>query len=266
MLTSTFIHAQGVGLATERRIWEQGILHWREFLSDPDRVKLTASQRAILLDTVGTSVESLNGRDHLFFARYLPAKEHWRAYDEFGANAAFVDIETTGMGLESHITVIGLYDGREMKQFIRGINLEDFELEAERYPMLVTFFGTNFDLPRIRYHFRGLRLDQLHVDLCFAMRRLGLTGGLKRVEVALGLDRDPETKGLDGWDAVRLWWEYENGGSRDALQLLLKYNEEDVVHLKTLMDYTYAELRGRCLGAMESGEWGGGRPVARSRT
>ena len=151
------------------------------------------------------------------------------------------------MGFDDRITVIGLYDGREMKSFVRGFNLEDFEMEVERYPMLVTFFGTTFDLPRIRQHFRGLRLDQIHVDLCFAMRRLGLTGGLKRVEETLGLGRTQETKGLSGFDAVRLWWEFENKGNHEALRLLLKYNEEDVVHLKTLMDYTHAELRKRCM-------------------
>jgi len=250
MLTATFIHASGVGPATERRIWESGIAHWEDFLSAHENVKLSVVQRAVLLDTIPASVERLKEGDYGFFSKMLPAKEHWRAYDEFGHSVAYVDIETTGMGCEDSITVIGLYDGREMKQFVRNFNMQDFANEVERYSMLVTFFGTAFDLPRIRERFPYLHLDQLHVDLCFAMRRLGLTGGLKRIEEQLGLSRSPETKGLDGWDAVRLWYEFQKG-SQEALHLLLKYNEEDVIHLKTLMDYAYTALRRRCFCVTE---------------
>lgn len=251
MLTATFIHASGVGPATERRIWGQGILHWQEFLAEPDRAQLSPTQRAICLQTAADSVERLRRGDYRYFAAALPAKEQWRAYDEFGDSAAFVDIETTGMGFEDDITVIGLYDGWEMKFFVKDRNMGDFPAEASRYAMLVTFFGTNFDLPRIRNLFPNVRLEQIHVDLCFALRRLGLTGGLKRIEDCLGFSRSPETRGLSGWDAVRLWREYERG-SREALELLLRYNEEDVVHLKALMDHTYRALRARCFGPAES--------------
>jgi len=257
MLTATFLHASGVGPATERRIWEQSILHWEDFLSGHERVKLSPVQHATLLDTIPKSLESLQAHDHRFFADVVPPKEHWRAYDVFGHRAAFVDIETTGMGTDDPITVIGLYNGREMKHFVRDHNMQDFADEVRQYSMLVTFFGTVFDLPRIKGRFPSLRLDQLHVDLCFSMRRLGMKGGLKCVEEMLGLERSQETKGLSGWDAVRLWYEYQRG-SEEALQLLLRYNEEDVVHLKALMDYTYDALRKRCIESV--GCWNADRP------
>ena len=245
MLTSTFIHASGVGRSTEQRIWEQGIITWHDFLELHERVKLSEMQRSVLIDTVADSIERLEQRDYTYFANLLPANEHWRAFDEFGSSIAFVDIETTGNYGDDRITVIGLYNGRDLKQFVRDVNLEEFELEAEKYSMLATFFGTTFDLPRIRYEFRGMKLDQLHVDLCFALRRLGITGGLKRIEQTLGLRRSCVTQGLDGWDAVKLWQEYQRG-SADALELLLSYNAEDVVNLKFLMDYAYNELKKRC--------------------
>jgi uncharacterized protein YprB with RNaseH-like and TPR domain len=108
--------------------------------------------------------------------------------------------------------------------------------------MLVTFFGTGFDLPMLSRRFPDLAFDQLHVDLCHALRRLGYRGGLKKVEVDLGLVRAPETRGLSGWDAVRLWREHR-AGSREALELLLAYNREDVLNMRELLAIAYNGLR-----------------------
>jgi uncharacterized protein YprB with RNaseH-like and TPR domain len=119
--------------------------------------------------------------------------------------------------------------------------------------MLVTFFGTGFDLPFIRRSFPYLKLGHLHVDLCYLLRRLGLRGGLKRIEIELGVERTPETDGLSGFDAVRLWSEYRRG-SKDALDLLLLYNREDVINMKALLRHGCAEMLKRLglLSTMQS--------------
>lgn len=75
---------------------------------------------------------------------------------------------------------------------------------------LVTFFGSVFDIPYLCAKFPGLRLPPWHFDLCFAARRLALQGGLKHIEQTLGIERSESIRGLDGWDAVRLW---SRGGS-----------------------------------------------------
>ena len=59
-----------------------------------------------------------------------------------------------------------------------------------------------------------------------------LKGGLKKVEQKLGIARD--TAGMDGWMAVRLWWDYVNNDDKEALDTLLDYNREDVVNLRAL--------------------------------
>ncbi len=123
--------------------------------------------------------------------------------------------------------------------------MEDFEDEITNYDLLVTFFGTGFDLPCIRRTFPGLKLNGLHIDLCPLFRRLSLTGGLKSIENQLGISRSAKTTGLDGWDAVRLWREWELG-SKESLQVLLEYNREDIVNLATLLDYGYREMRKKC--------------------
>jgi len=245
MLTSTFVHCQGVGERTERLIWEAGARDWETFLGWKKDLPISARQRALLVPLIERSVERLRAGDSSFFAKVMKRGEHWRAYPEFRSKMAFLDIETTGMGFASGITVIGLYDGKEVKSYVKGFNLLEFEREIERYDLLVTFFGSGFDLPHIRHAFPGIRLEMLHIDLCPLLRRLGLAGGLKNVEKALGIRRSEETRGLDGWDAVRLWreWEY---GSREALDLLLAYNREDIVNLAPLLHYGYSEMRKRC--------------------
>jgi uncharacterized protein YprB with RNaseH-like and TPR domain len=122
-----------------------------------------------------------------------------------------------------------------MHHFVKGDNLEEFPEAVSRSEILVTFFGTGFDLPFLRRAFR-MEFPQLHIDLCPLLKRLGYQGGLKRVEAALGLERSADTTGLDGMDAVRLWRQYQTYGSEKSLQTLLDYNAEDVVNMERLLE------------------------------
>jgi uncharacterized protein len=245
MLTSTFIHAQGIGPTTEKRIWQAGVTDWAEFIARHAEMGLSARQLAMLLPVVEESVARLDAEDYNYFARRLPNREHWRAFGELGERAAYVDIETTGMGIGSGITVIGVYDGITTKSYIKGFNLEEFVEDIERFPLLVTFCGATFDLPHLRHAFPGTKLDQLHIDLCPALRRIGYKGGLKSIEQQLGMVRADGIKGLDGWDAVRLWDEWEFG-NKESLDTLVDYNRADVENLKWLAEFTYGELKKAC--------------------
>lgn len=251
LLTSTFIHSPGIGPGTEQRIWLRGITTWEDLLARHNEVKLPAGRRQILLDTVEESLARLAARDHLYFASALPHREHWRAIPEFGDRIAYLDIETTGMGEEHQITLIGLYDGKGYRKYQWGENLQDFPDDIGQYTTLVTFFGSGFDLPVIRRWFPRLRLNQLHIDLCFALKRVGYKGGLKSVEQQLGISRSSETTGLSGWDAVRLWNEYQQG-SLEALDLLIAYNREDVVNLARLLPIACDALRERIFPSQAS--------------
>ena len=233
MLTSTFIHTQGIGRKTERAIWQSGLTTWSDFLTGHAACPLADRQRTLLIPTVEESVARFAADDYAYFARALPSGEQWRAYHDYGPRAAYVDIETLGMGMDDAITVIGLYDGNETKSFVKGFNLEAFADEIGKYALMVTYAGASFDLPHIRRAFPGLRLDQMHIDLCPTLRKLGLKGGLKHIEDVVGLKRPAEIEGMSGWDAVRLWNEWE-WGSRESLDLLLAYNACDVVNLKPL--------------------------------
>jgi hypothetical protein len=119
--------------------------------------------------------------------------------------------------------------------FVNGVNFDQFPAYVAQFPLLVTFNGSQFDVPFLRAHFPGARLDQAHIDLRFVLRSLGYRGGLKAIERNLGLTRDAAIEGVDGFEAVRLWHRWRRG-DRTALEKLILYNLTDVVNLVELME------------------------------
>jgi hypothetical protein len=243
MLKHTFVHIPGVGEATERKLWEQGIVTWADALdlgacpvgfSDP---RWGRSCRMI-----EESLRSLSRQNHRHFAAALSSAEHWRAWVDFRPTTVYLDIETTGCSRSSKVTVVGLYDGTRTQSFIAGDNLEQLPEVLAQYGMIVTFNGASFDLPYLRRRFPNLPTDHLHLDLMHALRRIGLSGGLKAIERRVGIERDDDLKGLDGWDAVRLWREY-CAGNKESLDTLVRYNAADIENLEVLAEKAYAGIR-----------------------
>jgi uncharacterized protein YprB with RNaseH-like and TPR domain len=242
LLESTFIHAQGIGRTTELRLWQEGATDWQRYLLGAETEwSLTPTQCAALTPTIEESVQRLEKEDFAWFAEKLAPADHWRAVPSFGHRLAFVDIETTGGMEPEDLTLIGVFDGYRMRQYIKGQNLEQFPEALEDAAVLVTFFGTGFDLPFIRRTFPKLALPQMHVDLCYLFRKLGYRGGLKKIEAQLGIGRTESTTGLSGMDAVRLWFEYKKG-KQSSLETLLTYNEEDVRNMTELLSIGYQKM------------------------
>ena len=249
LLQRTYLHIPGIGETTERKIWEMGISDWRSFIDAHARGMFERRKIQHCADDVLQSIEQYAEGHWNYFDKMLPSHHKWRAFGEFPGQALYVDIETTGMGSESEITVIGTFNGREVNTFIAGINLEKAVEEIERYPVVVTFNGAVFDMPIIRKHFHYNLFNHIHIDLRFPLKSIGYTGGLKIIETRLGLERSERTRGLDGWDAVRLWSSYRRGNDQ-ALDLLDEYNREDIVHLEPLMQLVYREMSGKILSGL----------------
>ena len=249
MLTSTFIHAPGVGPATEQSLWAQGVTSWQEYLDHHHALKLPPRHKIALAETLEDSVAALEEARADYFARAFPKREHWRAVSHF-PKIGFLDIETNGGMSNDSITLIGLYDGFEMRFYVKGENLAEFAYDCQDFDGFVTFFGTGFDIPFLKRRFPVLEsvfADRLHIDLCPMLKRLGHTGGLKRIEQQLKISRVPETDGLSGMDAVRLWRAFRRGGkgADEARQLLLAYNQEDVINMQTLLNYARPRLEAK---------------------
>lgn len=237
MLRHTFCHIPGIGVTTEKRLWADGIDSWESAL-ELGSARMSPRRSQTVARCVAESRIHAQGRNPRYFADRLPAQLHWRLFPEFRDEVAYVDIETTGLEPWDHsITSISLYDGRRIKTYVQGKNLEDFERGIEDYKIIVTYNGKCFDIPFIQSYFRT-RLDHVQIDLRYVLKSLGYAGGLKGCEAQLGIDRG-ELAGVDGYFAVILWNDYERRGNENALETLLAYNVEDVVNLETLMVMAY---------------------------
>ncbi len=246
MLRQTFLHVPGVGYRTEERLWRAGVGTWEDVGTEKAR-RLSPHLRGSLEEEIARSEDALRRGRYRYFAERLPLREHWRTWPEFRRRVGFLDIETTGLDIgRDALTVVGLYDGTRRRSFVRGANLEDLPQALEACQLLVTFNGSRFDVPFLRRAFPRMRLDQLHLDLMNPLHRLGYWGGLKRIERRLGIERSDETAGMGGFDAVRLWHDYE-AGNDDALDTLVAYNLEDVVNLEPLAEFAYTALRSLVL-------------------
>ncbi len=244
MLQSTFLFLQGIGESTERLWWEDGIPTWDAFLNTSTAPRISKFRKAQYDEEIQEAGNHWKTHNSRFFARILKARDHWRLYPDFRSHAAFLDIETNGLPFpDGEITVVGIYGKNIMTTLIHGENLSEERLQSElaSYDLIVTFFGSGFDLPYLKAKYPNLVFDHPHIDLCFAARRLGLKGGLKAIEAEIGCYRPASLDGLTGWDAVRLWEEWQHGqtASRD---LLIQYNEADCKNLEPLADLIYNRM------------------------
>ncbi|MBW1689964.1 MAG: ribonuclease H-like domain-containing protein [Deltaproteobacteria bacterium] len=244
MLERTFIHIPGIGPKTEQRLWQHDILTWNHYL-EKNKALLSPARDAFVRRNLEASLEN---RDNIhFFRERLSPGELWRVFGAFKQGAVYLDIETSGLNAGvDEITVIGIYDGKQVKTFIQGINLDGFETEIASYDLMITFNGAQFDVPFIRRQFPNIWLPPAHIDLRFLLKKLGYRGGLKAIERDCNLVRSSDINGMDGFDAVLLWRAYQ-AGDKSALERLIQYNTADIVNLKPLMERGYEEMKSQML-------------------
>jgi hypothetical protein len=232
MLQSTFQIAPGLGPAREKALWARGIARWADY-GESDAVLRAA------LDTAG---DAWMARDVDRLAALLPSGEHWRLFDAFGSDAAYLDIETSDdvVGFAG-ISAIGVLDREGPHLLLAGRDLERFPELARRWSMLVTFNGLTFDVPILRRAFPGWQPPGAHVDLRHVLGRLGQRGTLKQLEErlpGLHLERPEHLRALNGWGASSLFHRGRDG-DREAMRRFAEYNLYDAIGLRTLMAFAY---------------------------
>lgn len=246
MIRNTFSMLNGIGEKLERRLWKDGILTWNDFIERGAIHFISPDSKASFDWSLSTALTKLNERDANFFARTVRRREHWRLFEIFKGEAVCLDIETNGLqpGSGGYVTVVGLYDGYDWRALVAGENLtaDNLNRELSGYKCLITFYGSSFDIPFLQKALPGAKFDIPHFDLCFAAKRVGVKGGLKKIEAFFNIERSEEVRGMDGYDAVRLW-ELARRGSGEARRLLLAYNMEDTVNLMRIADILYHMLK-----------------------
>ncbi|PSH01016.1 MAG: exonuclease, partial [Nanohaloarchaea archaeon SW_7_46_7] len=128
------------------------------------------------------------------------------------------------------------------KTLIRGQDLTRENLKEEFFQssVIVSFNGKRFDQPFLEKSF-NMQIENPHLDLMYTCRRLGYSGGLKKIEKEMDIERELED--LDGREAIRLWKKYEKEGDEEALRKLVEYNQYDTVNLRDLLERTHNRLR-----------------------
>lgn len=247
MIRNTYIHLPGISQNTEKKIWEQGITDWNSFISKDKINKISPSKKIFYNNKLKEANHHLSNYNSEYFSGLMKPSETWRLFNYFKDDVVYLDIETDGLCRWNDITVVGLFDGINTKTMIKDINLDFNTLKKElsRYKLIVTFNGASFDLPFIERRFPGTIPKVPHLDLRFACKKIGLSGGLKKIEEELGMRRRELVRGLDGGDALTLWKMYKGSGDEHYLNLLVEYNEEDIINLKRIAEHTYKELKNR---------------------
>lgn len=169
-----------------------------------------------------------------------PGEENARSEDQGRVKCyGYLDIETTGLSRSyCDLTVVGVAMVRGGQQWFGQLFGDQISAEGvlgllEGVDEMYTYNGSRFDLPFIQQRLGlDLRRQYAHTDLMYKCWLKDLKGGLKVVEARLGIER--RLQDMNGFMAVRLWWEYVNNNDTQALETLLEYNREDVVNLHLL--------------------------------
>src|SRR3989344_5726484 len=241
MIRESFCFLPKIREKKEKQLWQQGITDWNSFIETKEIAGIGKDAKQQHDELLQTARKKLWEEDVSWFASMMRQKDHWRLYNKLKDEAVYLDIETDGY--YGSITVVGLYDGNQTISFVRGINLDKKLLEEQlkKYKMIVTFNGAAFDLPIIKRYF-NISHNVPHVDLRFVCQKAGFSGGLKQIEKDLGIKRADEVVGITGSDAVTLWQQFRATGNKEYLDLILKYNEEDIINLPIIAQKIIPQL------------------------
>lgn len=235
MLNKSFVHLPGIGLSTERKLWDRGVQSWQH-LNQYAPSFFEGPRLQTILQALNETQTAWETRDLAFFYRAMPRPELWRLVPQFFDDIAYLDIETNGLKLPpcSQSTTITFYFRGQLYQehehHLKELLCKKIDAEATIY---CSFFGEVFDIPFLRKEF-NVPFNKAHLDLCFWLKRLGFQGGLKKVEKMFDDVRKRGSMDIDGLDAVRLWALHKKGVP-GALETLLTYNAEDTLVLEALL-------------------------------
>lgn len=242
LLRGSFQHLPGIGVAREARLWSEGVFDWADLVGRiPVQMDMFHKRGSAFYAALEESERALEDRDVAFFKSGLPKREHYRIAATFPGRCTFLDIESTGLSTYyDQVTLVGWSTGRTYSVLIDPEQTTELESVLREHPIVVTFNGTLFDLPFLTKRLNTDWSDSVHVDLRYLAKRVGLTGGQKKIEVSLGLARGSSLEGVTGAEAVELWFDYKEG-DLDALRKLVRYNHADIEGMK----YVFEEVLGR---------------------
>jgi uncharacterized protein YprB with RNaseH-like and TPR domain len=137
------------------------------------------------------------------------------------------------------------YDGINTMTLVKNQNLypDNIRRILSKFKMIVTFNGNVFDLPFLKKYYNNIIPEMPCWDLRHSCHGIGLKGGLKEIEKELGIKRQNEiVERIKGGDPITLWRTFLATGDAYYLELLVEYNQEDAINLKSIADKTYTRI------------------------
>ncbi len=232
MITKCFTFLDGISNRKQDRILEQ-VNDWNDFIGK--NVKGISKLRKFFYDQkVREAKQALLNDDLGFFNKNFKNKDLLFLYKYYRDETCFLDIEIN-RGRED-IVLVGVDDGYEIKQFLKGFNLEKNILfdYLSRFKVIVTYNGAAFDIPLLKKYF-NFKLNFIHIDLKPICLSFGFKGGLKKIEKELGIERNLCYDVKHG-DPCKLYRVFMITRDEYYLDLLLRYNEEDCQNLKKIIE------------------------------
>jgi len=237
MITSSFIILENISTIKEQNIYKQGIFTWNDFLNTKQIKGISNKRKYYYNRKLQEAKVALAKRDTSYFINKLPQAEMWRLYNTFKHNAVFLDIEITGVNKHDDITMIGLYDGVDTKiMFAHNFNEQELKQELSKYSIIVTYNGATHDIPYLKKRYKDLIPNIPIIDIKTSAQRLGYKGGLKKIEKEFKIKRSKIIDNFHGGDPKRLYRMYKATGDDYYLNLLIEYNEDDIVNLKIITE------------------------------
>ena len=237
LLRRSFQHLPGISASVEARLWAEGISDWTDLIRHtPVQLDLYRKRGGALQSAVEASEDALANSDIAYFANRLPKREFYRIAASFPERCVFLDIESTGLSTHyDQVTLVGWSVGSTYTVLVDPSQIGQLERDLCEHPMIVTFNGSLFDLPFLAKRFKTDWSGHFHIDLRYLAKRVGLTGGQKKIEVEIGLTREGSLEGITGAEAVALWFDYKEG-DLNALRELVRYNHADIEGMKFLFE------------------------------
>ncbi|NCC50185.1 MAG: hypothetical protein EOM20_03115 [Spartobacteria bacterium] len=234
MIRGALHHLPGLGPKRLNEAQRLGVATWEDLVAQMNRLGLGATGQQKIQAAITACDAAIEADDIAYLTRMYHAKDHWRILGHYLERASFFDIETSGLGPGSYITLIACLHRGHLHTFVHGENLDAFLDILDEVELLVSFNGASFDVPQVLSHFHIPGIPCPHIDLRWACYHEQLRGGLKHIETELGIERPPDLVGVDGEEAVWLWDYWRQDGNQSARSKLIRYCCADVLSLNLL--------------------------------
>lgn len=227
-------------------MWDQGVADWSRLLR-AGRLTRISDRRLGTMKEFARQIISLESQHQMReLGMMLPPRERWRLLDGWDGRFAAMDVEAIRIHRSFVPVMLTIRRGDNLpRTLIRGDDLcwRQVDRLLSGVDFLVTFNGSSFDIPLLEdcgYGFGSMT----HLDLRRYCLRADLRGNLKEIEKTLGIVRPREIEFSTSEQVAYLWRLWEERGSRNALEILTRYNRQDADSLVELARHIYETLAG----------------------